>query len=182
MTKAKKISNIEQGMTNHEIFGKDIKAPLGVWGITRLLIAVFTIGQFAACVSNTKSNNATGTVAGTNNTTEEKTLYPEGKTIYQKTCIACHGTSGEGSMGMYPPLAKSDFLLADKNRAIYQVIKGSSTTYTVNGAQYNGVMPSQQLSDEETSQVLNYVYHAWGNNGFVLTTADVKAVRDSIKK
>lgn len=146
-------------------------------------LIITSLLAFAACMSNTNNNNSSGTVAGTSaSSEEEKTAYPEGKTIYQKTCIACHGTSGEGTMGTYPPLAKSDFLLADKNRAIYQVIKGSSTTYTVNGASYNGVMPPQGLSDEETSQVLNYVYHAWTNNGPVLTAADVKAVRDTIKK
>ena len=151
--------------------------------VKRLRLPLFLISFvfFVACVSNTNSNSSSGTVAGPA-AEEEKTAYPEGKTIYQKTCIACHGTTGDGTVGTYPPLAKSDFLLADKNRAIYQVIKGSSTTYTVNGNQYNGVMPPQGLSDEETSQVLNYVYHAWTNNGFVLTAADVKAVRDTIKK
>ena len=150
-------------------------------GRLRLPIALVAISLFMACVSNTTNNNNSGTVAGAP-AEEEKTAYPEGKTIYQKTCIACHGNAGEGTMGTYPPLAKSDFLLADKNRAIYQVIKGSSTTYTVNGASYNGVMPPQGLSDEETAQVLSYVYHAWSNNGFVIAAADVKAVRDTIKK
>jgi|SRR6185437_11981900 len=153
--------------------------------LSKYIIAA-SLAMFVACVdNNTNSSNGSSQSSSNNGSsapTEEKTAYPEGKTIYQKTCITCHGTSGEGTQGMYPPLAKSDFLLADKNRAIYQVIKGSSTTYTVNGSSYNGVMPPQGLSDGEEAQVLNYVYHAWGNNGFVLNTADIKAVRDTIKK
>jgi len=149
------------------------------------LFLVASLAMFVACVDN-NTNNSNSSPSSPNSESsapaEEKTAYPEGKTVYQKTCIACHGTSGEGTQGMYPPLAKSDFLLADKSRTIYQVLKGSSTTYTVNGSSYNGVMPPQGLSDEEVTQVLNYVYHAWGNNGFVIGAADIKAVRDTIGK
>jgi len=140
---------------------------------------LFAILLLASC-SNSNTSNSTSS-SSSSVTTEEKTAYPEGKTVYQKTCITCHEASGNGMQGMYPPLANSDFLLADKYRAIHQVIKGSATKYTVNGTEYNGVMPPQQLSDEEIANVLNYVYHSWGNNGFTLTAAEVKGVRDTLK-
>ncbi len=152
-----------------------------------LCVVLLTFLLFASC-SDSSTNTSNNSTASSNTessapvTTEEKTAYPQGKTIYQKTCIVCHMASGEGMTGTYPPLAKSDFLLADKNRAIHQVLKGSSATYTVNGNSYTGVMPPQGLTDDETAQVLNYVYHTWGNNGFTITASDVKAVRDTIKK
>jgi nitrite reductase (NO-forming) len=83
--------------------------------------------------------------------------------------------------GTYPPLAGSDYLLADKYRAIRQVLKGSMKKITVNGSDYQGVMTPQSLNDSDAAQVLNYVYHSFGNNGFMVSAADVKAVRDTIK-
>lgn len=139
------------------------------------LLAISTGIWFACKNANTAdSSNATAT---------DKTVSSAdaGKTIYQQTCLPCHGSSGEGVQGTYPPLAKSDFLLADKNRAIHQVLEGSSATYIVNGTSYNAMMPPQQLSNEQVAQVLDYVYHAWGNNGPHITAADVKAVKDTIK-
>jgi len=113
--------------------------------------------------------------------TESNMPYAGGKMIYQKTCITCHQADGKGMQGIYPPLAGSDYLLADKYRAIKQVLKGSMNKITVNGANYQGVMTPQGLNDSDVAQVLNYVYHSFGNNGFTVTSADVKAVKDTIK-
>lgn len=151
----------------------------------KILGGLIAMAMFAtvACVDNGNNNtNNSNSTSTPNTTTEEKVAFPEGKTIYQKTCITCHGTDGAGAPGTYPPLAKSDYLLADKFRAVHQVIKGSATAYTVNGSTYNGVMPPQDLSDEEIANVLNYIYHSWGNHGDTLTAAQIKAVRDTIKK
>src|SRR5690606_28982538 len=41
-----------------------------------------------------------------------------GKNIYGRTCFACHQATGQGIPGAFPPLAKSDYLNADVNRAI----------------------------------------------------------------
>src|SRR5208282_2757507 len=104
-----------------------------------------------------------------------------GKTVYQKTCIACHQPNGQGISGAYPPLAGSDYLLADKYRAIHQVIKGSSGTINVNGSTFNGLMPPQPLKDTDIAAALNYVYHSWGNKGFNVSALEVKKVRDTVK-
>ena len=105
-----------------------------------------------------------------------KSATPTGEDIYKKTCVACHQANGEGMPNVYPPLAKSDYL-TDKDRAIKQVIKGSSGEITVNGNKYNNTMPPQQLTDEELASVLTYVYGNFGNNGGTVTTSDVKAIR-----
>ncbi len=107
--------------------------------------------------------------------------YQTGKMIYQKTCIACHQADGKGMEGTYPPLAGSDYLLADKYRAIRQVLKGSSNKIIVNGVPFQGVMTPQELNDSDVAKVLNYVYHSFGNNGFTVNTSDVKSVRDTLK-
>ena len=101
----------------------------------------------------------------------------KGKVVFSKTCIACHQATGAGIPGAFPPLAKSDYLNKDTNRAIKQVIKGSTGAITVNGTVFNGTMPAQVLSDQEIADVLTYVYSSWGNNKTKVTLAMVKAQR-----
>ncbi|MBK6525973.1 MAG: hypothetical protein IPG07_10755 [Crocinitomicaceae bacterium] len=81
------------------------------------------------------------------------------------------------SKGAFPPLAKSDYLLADKNRAIKQIINGSSGEMVVNGETYNSIMPPQPVNDEEIRDVMNYILNSWGNNGGEVTLEEVKAQR-----
>lgn len=107
-----------------------------------------------------------------------KTSVPaSGQDIYARACASCHMGSGDGIANVYPPLAKSDYL-ADREKTILQVIKGSSGPMVVNGKQYNNVMPPQQLNDEEVAAVLTYIYTNMGNAGNVVTSAEVKAVRE----
>ena len=101
-----------------------------------------------------------------------------GKVVYTKVCSACHQPTGAGLPGVFPPLAKSDYLNADLNRAIKQVIKGSTGAIIVNGKKYNTPMPAQgTLSDNEIADVLTYVYASWGNTNTKITPAMVKAQR-----
>jgi len=100
-----------------------------------------------------------------------------GKTIYNSTCFACHGSQGQGVANVFPPLAKADYLNADVDRAIDIVLNGLSGEITVNGTKYNSVMTSQGLSDEQTANVLTYVYNNWDNNGTEVTPEMVSEVR-----
>ncbi|WP_158209325.1 copper-containing nitrite reductase [Myroides phaeus] len=110
----------------------------------------------------------------------DKTLaqqMTDGKNIFTRTCFACHQSEGQGIEGIFPPLAKSDYLNADVNRAIKTVINGQQGEITVNNVKYNSIMTSQHLSDQEISDVLTYVYNSWGNNKKVVTPQMVKQNR-----
>lgn len=98
-----------------------------------------------------------------------------GKNIYMQTCFACHQGEGQGIANAFPPLAKSDYLNADVNRAIDIVLYGLSGEITVNGNKYNSVMTAQSLSDEEVANVLTYVYNSWGNSKADVTPAMVRS-------
>lgn len=100
-----------------------------------------------------------------------------GERIYTNNCLACHQANGSGIKGAFPPLAKSDYLNADKNRAIQTVVHGREGAIVVNGEKYNSVMPAQMLNDEDIANVLTYVYSVWGNAKKVVTPAEVKSVR-----
>ena len=100
-----------------------------------------------------------------------------GERAYLANCVACHQPGGIGIAGVFPPLAKSDYLNADKKRAIQVVMNGLEGPITVNGQKINGVMPRLGLSDEDIANVLTYVYNSWGNSGQEVTPSEVKAAR-----
>lgn len=105
--------------------------------------------------------------------------FKEGKKLYEKHCVACHQPNGKGLRGAFPPLAGSDFLLADKQRAISIPLKGLQGEITVNGDKYNAVMPKfDYLKDDEIAKILTYVMNAWGNSGEVVSTEEVSNVRN----
>lgn len=100
-----------------------------------------------------------------------------GKELFGRTCFACHQSEGQGVPNAFPPLAKSDFLNANPDRAVGAVLHGLSGEIIVNGKKFNNVMTSQNLTDEEVADVLTYVFNSWGNNKTVITPAKVKAIR-----
>lgn len=110
----------------------------------------------------------------------EKTFaqrFEAGSATYQQNCAACHQMKGEGIPNAFPPLAKSDYMMKDKKRAIEVVIRGLTGDITVNGKPYNGVMPALGLSDDDIANVLTYVRNSWGNKSDLVTAKEVKAVR-----
>ena len=106
-----------------------------------------------------------------------KASVARGKETYVAYCVSCHMGKGEGIEDAYPPLAKSDYLMANKKRSIQQVLRGVSGEIKVNGKVYNIDMSGFDLSDQEVSDVLNYVRNSFGNKGDAVTPTQVKALR-----
>jgi nitrite reductase (NO-forming) len=63
----------------------------------------------------------------------------------------CHGATGDGVKGAFPPLAKSDWLAAHRSGAIRAVVNGLKEEITVNGEVYRGQMPPIMLNDEQVA-------------------------------
>jgi nitrite reductase (NO-forming) len=81
---------------------------------------------------------------------------------------------------VFPPLAGSDYLMAVKRRAIEVVLNGLTGPVTVNGEEYNSVMPPMsQLTDDEVANILTYVLNSWGNDDGTVTAPEVGEVRDA---
>lgn len=106
-----------------------------------------------------------------------KASIVRGKEIYIAQCMSCHLEQGEGIEDLYPPLAKADFLMADKKRSIENVIHGLSGEIKVNGKIYSGEMTAFDMSDQEVSDVLNYIRNAWGNKGSAVTPEEVAGLK-----
>ena len=106
-----------------------------------------------------------------------KASIARGKEVYTAQCLTCHMEFGEGADGVYPPLAKSDFLMADKKRSITTIFKGLTGKIVVNGITYETDMAALDLKDEDVSDVLNFIRNSWGNKGEVVRPEEVKALR-----
>ena len=100
-----------------------------------------------------------------------------GRRFFTLICAACHQPDGQGRPNVFPPLAGSDFLNADKNRAIHTVIFGRHGEVVVNGQKFNNTMPALPLTDQDIANVLTYVYNSFGNSGLEVTPEEVKALR-----
>jgi nitrite reductase (NO-forming) len=97
-----------------------------------------------------------------------------GAIVFKQNCLACHQAGGEGIPNAFPPLAKSDYLMADKKRSIRIIRDGLQGEITVNGKKYNSVMPALGLSQDDIANVLTYVRNSFGNKGDMVTSDDVK--------
>jgi len=100
-----------------------------------------------------------------------------GGRLFMSICAACHQTTGLGIPNTFPPLASSDYLNADKNRAIKTVINGRQGEVIVNSRKFNNSMPSFPLSDDDIANVLTFVYNSFGNAGLEVSSDEVAALR-----
>jgi len=115
--------------------------------------------------------------AAAGNLTKEEQIKA-GQQLFTGTCSVCHQANGAGLANVFPPLAKSDLIAADPKRPIGIVLHGLSGKITVNGNEYNSVMPPMtQLNDDEVANILTYVLNSWDNPGGRVEAAEVAKVR-----
>jgi mono/diheme cytochrome c family protein len=105
-----------------------------------------------------------------------------GKGVYETYCLACHQADGGGVPRMNPPLAKTVYVLGDKNRLIGIVLNGMDEPLEIDGETYTNVMASHDfLKDQEIADVLTYVRNSFGNKASAVLPDEVKAVRAARK-
>ena len=110
-------------------------------------------------------------------------LMAKGEAVFLGNCAACHQPTGKGLAGAFPPLAGSDFLKGDRKAVMSAALFGLSGPVTVNGVEYNGVMPSLgHLPDDDLAAALTYVFNSWGNDGAAVCVAEVAALRVELGK
>ena len=87
-----------------------------------------------------------------------------GKSIYNDFCIICHMHDGKGQKGIFPPLAKSDYLFKNMEESIKAIkFGGIDGEIVVNGVKYDTRMERMGLYDDEIADVMNYILNSWGN-------------------
>ncbi|MBV8532148.1 MAG: cytochrome c, partial [Candidatus Eremiobacteraeota bacterium] len=133
-----------------------------------------------ACSNNKSSSNATAS-------SEAATAAPEaaatvaagnGASVYAANCASCHGATGQGTPGVFPPLASNPAVTGDPNTLIHIVKYGLTSPVTIGGKSYHGMMPawSPQVGDADIAAVLTYIRSSWGNSAAPISAADVSSV------
>ena len=104
-----------------------------------------------------------------------------GAEIYQDFCVQCHLPTGVGVSGVFPPLKDSDFLRNNIDMSIAGLKYGLKGKIVVNDEEYNGIMASQGLDNEEIADVMNYILNSWGNSYTgQITTEQVELISETI--
>jgi mono/diheme cytochrome c family protein len=102
-----------------------------------------------------------------------------GEQLYQRYCQDCHGVSGKGVPGIYPPLAGNrSVIMASPLNTIRSILKGGYPATTKGNPRPYGMPPFQQiLHDREIANLVSYIRNAWGNRAGRVTAYDVEQSR-----
>jgi ubiquinol-cytochrome c reductase cytochrome b subunit len=101
-----------------------------------------------------------------------------GASVYSANCAGCHGATGTGVPGTFPPLANNPVVTGDPAKVIDIVKNGlNGVKITALGQTYQGTMPAWKgtLSNAQIAQVITYIRNAWGNKAAAVTEAQVAA-------
>ncbi len=116
---------------------------------------------------------------GGNNTESDNSVrfrqyFVQGQQLYEQHCSNCHQPDGKGFAQLYPPLAQSDYMLADISRTACLIKYGMEGEITVNGKKYNQPMPANtQLTNIEVAEIATYISNAWGNQHGLISVKEV---------
>jgi len=107
-------------------------------------------------------------------------LAQAGQAVYSQHCATCHGATGTGTPGAFPPLANNPFVTGSAKDVITVVLNGKSGPITVNGQGYNGQMPAWKtsLSNKDIAAVVSYIRSGLGSNkASAVTEQDVAKLK-----
>ena len=152
-----------------------------------LLTAAALICALAGCAKGSKSAAQSASPMGEPSAAAPVTLPSvaqngaaanDGAKIYTQNCSSCHQTSGQGVVGMFPPLAGNPAVTGDPATVIHIVKYGLNGSISIAGTSYNGMMPAwgQSLSNADIAAAVTYIRSAWGNKASAVSESAVAAV------
>ena len=112
--------------------------------------------------------------------------FKMGKDAYQRFCEVCHQAHGGGSVGVAPPLAGSEWVLAPTANRIARIpLRGLTGPVKVKDNDFNltmfAVAAGGAMTDEQVAAVLTYIRSSWGNKASAVPPELVKKVQSEIK-
>ncbi|WP_307719071.1 c-type cytochrome [Massilia glaciei] len=104
-------------------------------------------------------------------------MLRQGRRVYDKHCVSCHGENGEGVPRVYSPLAGTARM--NSTNAVKIVLDGGYPPGTAGNRRPYGMPPfSAALSDADIAAVLSFINTSWGNKGLLVRTYEVDRVRN----
>ena len=153
--------------------------------MNRLHLTAVLLVLVAAASGCSKGSSTSSTTTSTTSSSAAPAAPAPGKTVingsvvYSANCSTCHGSTGAGQPGAFPPLAGNPLLSGDPAKVIAIVNNGLSGPVVIKGQTYNGQMPAWKnvLSANQRAAVITYVRTSWGNTGSVVTSGQVGAAK-----
>lgn len=98
-----------------------------------------------------------------------------GAQVYSANCASCHGESGTGTPGAFPPLAGDPVVNGKDADAHIRIALHGLSGKSIGGKSYAAQMPpfGSQLSDAQIAAVVDHERTSWGNHGPTVTPAQV---------
>jgi mono/diheme cytochrome c family protein len=169
------------------------REPVALWLIVLIMALTFFAGMFLWANSggfqhdiyNTDKISWSGAGAGGPAAPPDPMVV--GKRVFSQNCAVCHQADGMGVSGQFPPLAGSEWVMAEDwcadNHLARIVLHGLEGTVTVKGQQFNNAMApwGGVLKDEQIAAVLTYVRNEWGNKAPPFPVEFVTKIRTETK-
>jgi mono/diheme cytochrome c family protein len=98
-----------------------------------------------------------------------------GAQVYSQSCASCHGESGAGTPGVFPPLAGDPVVNGTNVDAHIKIVLRGLSGKAIGGRTYGAQMPAfgSQLSDAQIAAVVDHERTSWGNHGPTVSPTEV---------
>jgi len=116
-------------------------------------------------------------------TQKEQALFTRGRQVYLTSCVACHGSDGQGMKLLAPPLAGSDWVAGNPERLARVLFHGLTGPITVSGKRYAApdiqpiMPPLANLDNSDIASVLTYIRREWDNNAEAVEPGTISQLR-----
>jgi mono/diheme cytochrome c family protein len=101
-----------------------------------------------------------------------------GPNLYTANCAACHGATGGGVPGAFPPLAGDPIVTAADPKAQLKIVLRGLHGAKIKGTGYASQMPPfARLSDNDIAAIIDHERTSWGNAAPIVNPDDVKRAR-----
>jgi len=138
-------------------------------GFMPIVLKAVSDDDFNKWVSAKKAETV-ASAADAGKTWSKDDLMKRGEKAYQASCAACHGPTGAGVPGVFPPIKGSKIAAGPLDAHINIVLKGKAGTAMQAFA--------GQMSDADIAAVVTFERNAFGNNaGDVVQPSQIKAKR-----
>ena len=131
-----------------ELCGKD-------HGFMPIVVEAVTQSEYEQWIAEKKAE-AAAVAASAEQEWSMQDLLTKGESVYAGNCAACHGPTGAGIPGVFPPIANSPIATGDIAEHVNLVMNGKSGTAM---AAYK-----TQLSDVDLAAVITFERNSFGNS------------------
>jgi cbb3-type cytochrome c oxidase subunit III len=147
--------------------------------VLSMVLAGCVLGLLVTACGGGSSSSSSAASAAPAGSAAPAVATADGAKVFDTNCSSCHGATGQGSPGAFPPLALNPAVNGDPAKVIAIVKDGLTTPITVKGQAYHGTMPpwGTSLSNADIAAVVTFVRSSWGNKGSAVTEAQVAAVK-----